>query len=293
LSNQPEVLWTLDDKTTVGVVKLVSQILDSDTGIHVSSTTNPVFPNVGYLAFSKVNNGATQTEIVRYKSKSENYFLNVERGKFGTPILDEVSANTKIREVRYYEVTYDKKPAVSVQYPLSSGIILDEPNTVDVLKFESNPYTARLIVAASANVAYDSHIYLQGEDPRSNIASYFYIAGNPVISVLNSAQVTEKKESLSENVRKYGLKEVSIESPYITTEEHAQKLASFIIDKVSDPVPIITINTMCVPKIQLGDRIRITSMDALDITNQDYWVISQEFGYSDSLSQSLTLRKVV
>lgn len=290
---QPSTLWTAEDKTTLAVVKLTSQILASDTGILVSTTTNPVFPNVGYLAFSKTVNNVVQTEIIKYKSKNDNSFLNIERGKFGTPILDEVPANTKIREARYYEATYDKKPAVTVLPPAATGIIDDEPNTINILKFESNPYTAKVIVAASANVAEDSHIYLQGQDPRTLIDSAFFISGVPIISVLNNSQVTEKKEALSENVRKYGLKELVIESPYITKEEHAQNLASFIINKVSDPVPIITINTMCVPKIQLGDRIRITSFDSMDITNQDCWVISQSFDYGESLGQSLTLRKVV
>jgi hypothetical protein len=289
LSDQPETLWSADDGVSLGVVKLQTEILTDTTGIRVSTTNNPVFANVGFLAFTKGN----QTEIVRYGSKSENFFLDLERGKFGTPILDEVPIDTKIREARYYEVTYDKKPAVTVLSPIATGIIDDEPNTIDILKFENNPYTARLIVSASANVAYDTHVYLQGEDPRTGIVSGFAIYGIPVISVQNTVQVTEKKESLSENIRKYGLKELTIESPYITSEEHAQKLARFIIDKVSDPVPIITINTMCVPKIQLGDRIRIASLDAFDIYNQDYWVISQEFSYGESISQSLTLRKVV
>jgi hypothetical protein len=288
LSDQSVVLWSADDGASLGVVKLQTEILTDTTGIRVSTTNEPVFANVGFLAFTKGN----QTEIVRYGSKSDNFFLDVERGKFGTPILNEVPIDTKIREARYYEVTYDKKPAVTVLSPNATGIIVDEPNTIDILKFESNPYTARVIVSASANVAYDTHVYLQGEDPRSNIVSGFAIYGIPVISVENTAQVTEKKESLSENIRKYGLKELTIESPYITSVDHAQKIAKFIIDKVSDPVPIMTINTMCVPKIQLGDRIRIASLDAFDISNQDYWVISQEFSYGESISQSLTLRKV-
>jgi hypothetical protein len=289
LSDQPQTLWSANDGVTLGVVQLKSNISNTDTGFLVSTTTNPVFANVGYLAFTKDN----ETEIVKYKSKSDSYFLDLERGKFGTPVLDDVLVNTKIREARYYEVTYDKKPAVTVLFPISTGIIVDEPNTIDVLKFESNPYTARVIVAASANVAYDTHIYLQGVDKRTQIPSTFQIVGIPVMSVENTTQVTNGEGSLSENIRKYGLKELTIESPYITTEDHAQKLADFIIAKVSDPVPIITINTMCVPKIQLGDRIRITSLDAFDVTNEDYWVISQEFSYGESLSQSFTLRKVV
>lgn len=289
LDLQPTTIWSPEEGEKLRAVRLTSQILSTDTGILVSTTTNPVFPNVGYLAFTHNN----QTEIVKYKSKNDNSFLNLERGKFGTPILNGVPANTRIREARYYDATYSRKPAVTVLYPGASGIISDEPNTVDILKFESNPYTAKVIVAASANVAEDSYVVLHGQDKETLVESFFEIRGIAVISEGNAAQVTEKKESLSENVRKYGLKELVIESPYITDEEHAQNLASFIINKVSDPVPIVEINTMCVPKMQLGDRIRITSFDAMDISNQDYWVISQSFNYGESLSQSLTLRKVV
>lgn len=294
LDTQNPTLWTAEANSKLRAVMLKSNIAATDTGIVVSTTTNPVFANSGYLAFSKTSNNLTQTEIVKYGSKSDTTFLNLERGKFGTPILDDVPKDiTKVREVRYYEATYDKKPVTTVLPPAATAILIDEPNTIDILKFESGPYTARFIVAASVNVGFDDHVYLQGIDPRSGLDYSFFIAGSPVVSTLNTSQVTEKKEALSENIRKYGLKEIVIESPYITTEEHAQKLAKFLIDKVSDPVPVITINTMCVPKIQLGDRIRITSFDSLDITNQDYWVISQEIGYGESLTQSLTLRKVV
>ena len=46
------------------------------------------------------------------------------------------------------------------------------------------------------------------------------------------------------------------------------------------------------PKIQLGDRIRITSLSALDIVNTDYWVISHNLSIGDNVTQNLVLRKV-
>jgi hypothetical protein len=293
LSNRPESLWTAEDKTSLGSVRLTSMLMSSDTGMFVSTTTRPVFANTGYLAFSKLNaNSVLQTEIVKYNSKSISSFLNLERGKFGTPILDEVPVDTHIREARYYEITYDKKPAVAVLSPISTGIIADEPDSLNILKFESTPYTAKLIISASANIGYDNHIYIQGEDPRSNIAYSTSIFGTPVIVTESSEKVTEQVESLSDSIRKYGLKEITIDSKYITSTDHAQRIAEFLIEKMADPVPIVAVNTMCVPKIQLGDKIRISSLDSLDIINNDYWVISQEISYSESLSQSLILRRV-
>ena len=293
LSTEPQQLWTAEDKSSLGAVRLTATLMSSDTGMLVSTTTRPVFANSGYLAFSKLDaNSVLQTEIVKYNSKSVSSFLNLERGKFGTPILDEVPVDTHIREARYYEITYDKKPAVSILPPISTGIIDDEPDSLNVLKFESTPYTAKLILSASANIGYDNHIYIQGEDPRSNISYGTGIYGVPVVVTESAERVTEQKESLSDSIRKYGLKEITIESQYITSTDHAQRMASFLIEKMADPVPIININTMCVPKIQLGDKIRISSLDSLDIINNDYWVVSQDISYGESLSQSLTLRKV-
>ena len=89
------------------------------------------------------------------------------------------------------------------------------------------------------------------------------------------------------------MKEIIIENPFITNLDHAKRLANFIISKMSDPVPILNLNILTVPKLQLGDRIRISTMDSFDIINGDYWVISSEFSYDKSLSQSIVIRKVI
>jgi hypothetical protein len=63
---------------------------------------------------------------------------------------------------------------------------------------------------------------------------------------------------------------------------------------------------MSIPTIQLGDRIVIGSLDPFDITGSStkdnngdynsiaghYWVVSQDFGYGQNITHSLTLRKV-
>jgi len=84
-----------------------------------------------------------------------------------------------------------------------------------------------------------------------------------------------------------------IENEFITDLTHAQNLANFIINKMSDPVPVINLNILPIPKLQLGDRIRISSMDSFDIINGDYWIISTDFSYSATVTQSLVIRKVV
>ena len=52
-------------------------------------------------------------------------------------------------------------------------------------------------------------------------------------------------------------------------------------------------NTLLTPKAVVGDRVRITELDAFDIINGDYWIVSKNVSYGDSPSQTLMLRKVV
>ena len=106
-------------------------------------------------------------------------------------------------------------------------------------------------------------------------------------------QVKEQKAALDVNIRRYGIKDLVIENPYITDAIHAQKIADFIISKMAEPVPILNVQTMALPKIQLGDRIRISSLSSFDIINADYWVVSHSLGFGETLTHTLTLRKVV
>ena len=275
-------LWRAPDPTSLAVVTLAANLTSNAVSMFVNTTDDPVFPTSGYIKID--------SEIIKYSSKSSSQFLNLERGYFDTTAASH-NANSKIREVKYFDVQYDKAPAFNVKNPLISEIDNQTPDLIEIHKFEARAYGANLIVAASNNLSSGQLVFLEGTNPITDKVAYAAIAGIPVITTEQNSQVTEQVESLSENIRKYGLKEVVIDSPYIVDAVQAQKLAQFIINKMQNPVPIITITTMAMPKIQLGDRIRISAFDALDITNIDYWVISHDLSVGDTLTHSITLRK--
>ena len=285
-------LWSAPSPTTLAVVKLTGNILAADTLIPATNTTDPVFSNTGYLAMSKTVSGEVKTEIVKYKSKTSTSFLEVERAQFDTVALD-FPADTKIREARYFQISFDKTPAIGVNQPFIIGINDENPDLINILKFEYGAYTANLVISASDTNDYGSIVYAQGKHPVSEKEYFTSVSGIPVAELSNIEQISDQKQLLEENIRKYGLKELTIDSPYITSLEHANRIAKFIIDKMGDPVPIINVSIMAIPTIQLGDRIKIGSLDSFDIINGEYWVTSQEFSYGESISHSLILRKVV
>lgn len=307
LDGQTSTLWTPGDKTTLAAVKLTATLLIGADSMAVSSTTDPVFSNIGYLALSKVVNSETQTEIIKYSGKTNSSFIKLERGQFNTTPM-EFDANTKVREARYYEINYDKAPAVGIKYPYFDAILDEDPDLINVLKFDFTPYTAKLIVAASDSLNAGDVVYVSGTHPVTGKVYGASLAGIPVMVTQGTEKVTDQVQSLTDNIKKYGLKEITIDSPYITSVDHAKDIANFIIGKMSEPVPVINVNIMSIPTIQLGDRVVITSLDQFDIIGSvekdqgtgdylsndgHYWVISQEFSYGESVTHSLILRKVV
>lgn len=277
-------LWNAEDPTTLGVVTLAANTTSSSASITVDTTDNPPFPKNGYL---KIDN-----EIVKYTSITSNTFNGLERAQFDTVAASHTSG-AKVREVKYYDIKYDKAPAFDIQSPFISAIRYEDPDLVEIHRFLPTAYGAELIMVASNSVEPNSFVYLQGTNPLTGEVQLTSIAGTPILTTEQASQVKTQSGTLSSDIRKYGLKEIVIDNPYITDAAHATKIANFMISKLAEPVPIININAMAMPKLQLGDKIRITSINSLDIINSDYWVVSHNMSVGDSLDHSITLRKVV
>lgn len=283
-NNQIQGLWAPDDGTTLAVTKLSANISSSSSSIPVVTTDKPYYPRSGYV---KIDD-----EIIKYEAKTANSFDTLTRGYFNTTAASH-TANTKVREVQQYSISYNASPAYQVQKPLISGIIFKKPALIEIIKFQPNAYKAELIIGATQDAADGSEVWVRGTDELNNEASTTAIAGVPIVVQQTTDDIREQVATLDDNVRLYGLKEIVIENEFITDLAHAKTIADFIISKMSDPVPVLNLNITPTPRIQLGDRISISSMDSFDIINGEYWVISTEFSYGTSPSQSLVVRKVV
>lgn len=283
-NNALQGLWSLEDGTTLAVGKLNANIASNAASIPMVTTDKPYFPKSGYVKLDD--------EVIRYESKTANSLDTLTRAYFNT-VAASHTANTLVREVQQYTITYNSAPAYQVQNPLISGIFNKKPALVEIIKYEPNAYKANLIVAASQYAPDATEVWLKGTDELNNEQSVTAIAGVPVVVQQTNNDIREQTNTLSDNIRLYGLKEIVIENEFITNLAHAKTIADFIISKMSEPVPVLNITITPTPTIQLGDRIRISSMDSFDIINGDYWVISTEIGYGSQPSQSMVIRKVV
>jgi hypothetical protein len=281
-----QALWSPPDNSTLGVVTLSNTINSTSLLIPVNSTNNPPFPTSGYLQID--------SEIVKYTSIDDNNFIlgSVEdRAQFDTVAVTH-GANTPVREARYYQVKYDNAPAFNIYKPFVTAIEYTIPPKIVMSKYTTNAYTAELILSASTSVVSGNIAYIQGTNPKTEEEDFTRISGVPVKKQEGANQIKAQSATLSEDIRKYGLKEVVIDNEYIYTAAKAQEIADFLISKFKEPIPILNIASMAIPTIQIGDRITISSLRSLDIINTDYWVVSHSLTIGDTLEHSIVLRKV-
>ncbi len=280
-------LWVADEDTTLATVELSANLASNANVVFFSSNTDIPFPTAGYI---KIN-----SEIIKYNSRTGNSFANLERGQFQTVASSHTINNnnaSKIREVKYYNLLFQKAPAFNIDTPFITAIRVEEPDLIEIHKFLPYPYGAELIIAASNNAPVGKIVFIQGTDRETNYPYATSIAGQAIQVSENNSDIKTQSASIDESIKKYGLKDISIESNFINDAVHAQKLADFIIEKTQIPVPILNINTIIMPKIQLGDRIRISNITALGIVNTDYWVLSYNRSIGENFSQQMILRQV-
>jgi hypothetical protein len=282
-TNAVQSLWIAPDGSSLATTKLTSNLASNANVAYVSTTLDPVYADTGYI---KIN-----SEIIKYISKTATSFNGLERAQYQTTAAAHV-ADDKVRESRYYDIKFDKAPAYNIKAPFISAILFENPKKVEITKYLPYPYGAEMILSASEDSEVGGLVFLQGTDPLTKYPYATVLSGTAVMMSEQNVQVKEQSASLADSIKKYGVKDVTIQSPFITDSVHAKKLADFIIEKTQIPVPIINLDVTAMPKIQLGDRIRVTNLSALDITNTDYWVISHNTTIGDNVSQNLVLRKV-
>lgn len=274
-SNLIENLWSATDGDSLAITTLTSSLTPSSTKVPVSSVTSPQWDNSGYI---KIDD-----EIMKYKSIDGLSFSNLDRGLFGTE-KSWHSSGSKVREAKYYSFTYSSAPALDVRYPLVTNENIDIDYTI------SSSYNSELVLSANSSNAVNSIIFIQGTNPITEIQDSALLVGIPVAQSVGSELITELSADLETNIRRYRLKELTIDNPYIQSKVVAQIIADHIIGYYAEPVRILSLEITGIPNIQLGDLITINNFADLGIISKDYWVVESSITYDGGIQQSLSLR---
>lgn len=281
-------LWRADTDESLAVTKITASVSSTETEIFAENTENPIWPISGYF---KIDN-----EIIKYNNREINKFTELERGQFGT-IPSAHLSNALCREVRSYSVEFVDKPAVSVRFPFIAAQIYE--GRVDVDKFETTPFGGTVVVSASQSASNvpatettaSNLVFLEGKNPITELEYVFSIAGIPLTEKVSEERVQEELRTVDPNAKQLRPKELIVDNKFVQTTNYAREIANFILKFFGMPVPIINIDTIGVPHLQLGDLIEIENMPDLNITNKQYWIIETSIQYDGGVNQSFVLRE--
>lgn len=280
-------LWHAEANSSLISTTLTANLTSTANVVFVTSTIGPDFANSGYIMI--------EDEVIEYTAKTKTSFTGLQRGQFQTTAAAHTinnGNNSKVREARYYNIKYENAPAFNIRKPFITAIDIDDPPQVQIVRFLHHAYGAELILATANTVPAGEVVVLEGENPKTKYQNSTSLAGIVVEISEKTAQIKEQSSVNSESVKRFGLKDVDISSPFINDAVHAKRLADVIIEKTQLPVPLLNINSITIPKMQLGDRIRISNITSLGVTNTDFWVISYTLSVGSTVTQTMILRQV-
>jgi hypothetical protein len=208
-----------------------------------------------------------------------------------------------MRECAYFDIKYDRSyPALYAQLSPTFNRI----KGYTVSGFQADSYGAEFLIFNASDTALNldettgNYLRIQGitftQDTsyQLTVDEYFKKQGNlsdPELqgSTLITSPLVEKAKydeiKLSRLI--YGKNDFSIETPYIQSQDDADELMGWIINKVMRPKKSIGISLFSIPTLQLGDIVTIDykNNDSLDLVAQasDRFVI-YNIAYNRSLS---------
>ena len=191
-----------------------------------------------------------------------------------------------MRECAYFDIKYDRSyPALYAQLSPTFNRI----KGYTVSGFQADSYGAEFLIFNASDTALNldettgNYLRIQGitftQDTsyQLTVDEYFKKQGNlsdPELqgSTLITSPLVEKAKydeiKLSRLI--YGKNDFSIETPYIQSQDDANELMGWIINKVMRPKKSIGINLFSIPTLQLGDIVTIDykNNDNLDLVAQ-------------------------
>lgn len=269
-----EAIWNAPTNESLAVTTLTSDVYINSSSLPLSSTADPQWPDSGYV---KIDN-----EIIKYSYIAGNSLGGIERGLFNTEPAYHISGS-KVREARSYEAIYSSSPATSVKYPLITN------DKVDIDYYVSNSYKTNIVVSLNSSVDAGEIEMLNGKNPKTEIEDFFEIVGIPVSISSSKELISSVAAEIRDNIRKYGIKELQVDNEFIQNKKYAEIFVNHIISYYKNPIRNLSISTLAVPVLQLGDLITIEQFADLGIVDEKFWVISNAISFDGTLQQSLSL----
>ena len=205
-----------------------------------------------------------------------------ERSRFNKMFMDEFGPI--IHEIREFDVKFEPAPVVD------SRLFLTNTSAAVVTEYRGNPFGGSFVVANTSR----SNAVLNGEDtifaPGSgdSVNQILAVIGR----VVTQQEAKEKVVEDTEMIRRHGVIETEISSPWIQSEGAANRLARWIKNHWSVGATQLEVTAFGNPLIELTDVVQVTHADR-NLNGEKYYVTGISTSFKNGIQTTMTLRKVV
>lgn len=273
LVNGQTVLSLIDDEFVAG-----------KWGVFARSKTVAEFE----YAFA-IDEKSTENDLPTYIQKTRNFvsggfksnilseFLNQDLQKSNDIILEDFGP--WVQEVREFDIDHELFPAITTDLFISRG---DE---VGKVYRDRDQFSTRFALANRSR----RFSVISGSDPFTGTSSKVFIYGIPVIrKEVNAYKVSDQK-----SIWRRGTEELSIESDFVQTEEHAKRIGDWLVSRWGKSSDFISVTIMMNPAIQIGDIVALSiPEESIFPETHQYFVAEKSLSVGSTTSMELELARI-
>jgi hypothetical protein len=288
-----KLIGTVDDKSPLTVYNNMALFVRGSSRImfeNVYAITNNYSQNTTYALDTPVNsafdNEVDVNESFRKYAMSgiiqSTYLSGISPSQPPTHDLYFEEFGTIMREMAYMNVRYDKA------YPALYAKMSPTFNSIKgyvISGFMAGAYSAEFLVfnatdtVLSLDESTGNYLRIQGVaftgESNNEVTVDNYLSkksdfSNPVYSGSNLVSSPIKSKQDYSDIRssraKYGKKEFTLATPYVQTDDDANALMGWMIEKIMKPRKSVGLKVFSMPTIQLGDILKINykNIDGID-----------------------------
>jgi hypothetical protein len=194
------------------------------------------------------------------------FLSNINASKANTNTVYYEEFGTVMREVAYFNAKFDKA------YPALRSTVSPNPASLGgwfVAGYNATPYRAEFLVFNTTDFTLNLGDNKEGST-QLNISGISFtqeVANELTVDSYYNNRIQSSREAdsadaglyrtrltdIRNNRKVYGSKAFTIDSPYIQSQEMAENLMSWVVEKVSKPRKAVGVEIFGMPIIQLGD----------------------------------------
>lgn len=185
----------------------------------------------------------------------------------------------EVHERRDFDVRHNIVPAFS-NFVLSTNPLVAIPKTY------TTPFRTKFTIENASRNLEVAHGTDTFNELGQSLTSVLNVYGQALVREEQAFEELENKES----IRKHGVNEIEVNSPWIQSQEHASDIAEFISDKWGKPLDFASAEIVYDPRLEPGDLVLIDDPEG-NFHNKKFHVTGISLSWNDGFDCTLTLRR--